>query len=92
MSGRFDKLNAGRKAYGNPTQGDTQMANKTSTQLECTPRSLYIAVTAVVDLATVRLDLSSVSFYTAPNSTTSGASFLSMTVAAVVGLLSLAFF
>jgi len=30
-SGRFDKLNTGRKAYGNPTQGDLQQANLTNT-------------------------------------------------------------
>lgn len=69
-----------------------QLANlTTSTALDCQARELYIAVTAVVDLATVRLDLSSVAFYRAP-AATSGANFLSMTIAAVVGLISLAFF
>lgn len=93
-TGRYDKVAGGRKAYNNPTQGDAQLANlTTTTAVTCQNRELYLAVTAVVDQATVRLDLSSVAFYTAPSTGgSSGASFLSMTIAAVIGLISLAFF
>jgi hypothetical protein len=57
-------------------------------------RNLYIAVTATTDAASLRVDVSSVAFYRPPtvNPDESGASFLSMTVAAVFGLISLAFF
>jgi hypothetical protein len=96
-SGRYDKVAGGRRVYNNPTQGDSQLANLTSsTALDCQNRELYLAVTATTDLATLRVDLSSVSFYRAAASTSgngsSGASILSMTVAAVLGLISLAFF
>jgi hypothetical protein len=92
-SGRYDKVAGGRKAYGNPTQGDSQMANSTSSSdPECSLRSLYVAVTATTDLATLRVDFSSLKFYTAPTATPSGANMLSITFAAVLGLLSLAFF
>jgi hypothetical protein len=93
-SGRYDEIAGGRKAYGNPTQGDMQLANLTTTSAaDCQNRQVYIAVTATTDAASLRIDLSSVSFYRAPaTNTTSGASFLSMTVAAVIGLISLAFF
>lgn len=93
-SGRYDKIAGGRKVYGNPTQGDTQMANLTSqTNSDCQNRQLYIAVTATTDAASLKIDLSSVSFYRpAATSATTGANFLSMTIAAVVGLISLAFF
>jgi hypothetical protein len=92
-SGRYDKVAGGRRAYGNPTQGDTQLGNLTTqTDLDCQGRNLYLAVTATTDAASLRIDLSSVSFYRPPTDTTTGASFLSMTVAALVGLLSLAFF
>jgi len=64
----------------------------TTTGLDCQARELYLAVTAVVDLATLRLDLSSVSFYRSNVTASSGANFLSMTIAAVVGLISLALF
>jgi len=98
VSGRYDKsVNAvqGRKAYGNPNQGDTQLANLTSqANSDCIARNLLVAVTALQDNAYVKLDFSAVQFYRPPvvNTTTSGASFLSMTVAAVIGLISLAFF
>jgi hypothetical protein len=97
VSGRYDKsVNAvqGRKAYGNPNQGDMQMANLTNqANSECLARNLLVAVTALQDNAYVKLDFSAVQFYRPPAvNTTSGASFLSMTVAAVIGLISLAFF
>ena len=93
-SGRYDKVAGGRKAYGNPTQGNAQLANLTSgSTLDCQNRQLYIAVTATTDQATLNLALTSLSFYRAPSSSgSSGASFLSMTIAAVIGLISLAFF
>ena len=97
-SGRYDKVAGGRKVYNNPTQGDSQLANLTNlANLDCQNRELYLAVTATTDLATLRVDLSSVSFYrpaTTPSSGngSSGASILSMTIAAVLGLISLAFF
>lgn len=90
-TGRYDRVAGGRKAYGNPSQGDTQLGNLTNqAHPDCSNRDLYIAITATTDLATLKVDLSSVSFYRP--SATSGASFLSMTVAAVLGLISLAFF
>jgi len=92
QSGRYDENASGRKVYGNPTQGDTQLGFKSSqAHADCTPRTLYLAVTATTDQASLRMDLSSVAFYVPPTVTT-GASFLSMTIAAVFGLLSLAFF
>jgi len=93
-SGRYDKVAGGRKVYNNPTQGNTQMATLNNlTNADCTNRELYLAVTAVVDQATLTVQLSSVAFNRPATTTgTSGASFLSMTIAAVVGLISLAFF
>jgi hypothetical protein len=95
-SGRYDKSapKLERKVYGNPVQSDSSLGNLTvSTNLDCQNRQLYVAVTAITDLASLKVDFSSVSFYRAPaTSTTTGASFLSMTVAAVIGLISLAFF
>jgi len=93
-SGRYDKVAGGRKAYGNPTQGNAQLANLTSgSTLDCQNRQLYLAVTATTDQATLNVTLTSLSFYRAPSSSgSSGASFLSMTIAAVIGLISLAFF
>lgn len=92
-SGRYDKVAGGRKAYGNPTQGDSQIGNLTNqADLDCQNRQLYLAVTAVQDAASLRIDLSSVSFYRPPTDTHTGAQFLSMTVAALLGLVSLAFF
>lgn len=104
-SGRYDEFGTGRKAYGNPTQGDSQMANLTDQSLpNCTTRNLYVAVTAVVDQASLKVDFSSVAFYRPPavtstdntntntTSDTTGANILSITFAAVLGLISLAFF
>lgn len=93
-SGRYDEVALGRKAYGNPTQGATQIGNLTDqAQADCATRNLYLAVTATSDLATVSLALTSVEFYRPPVvADSTGASFLSMTFAAVLGLASLAFF
>lgn len=93
-SGRYDKVQGGRKAYGNTNQAAGQLSMLTnSTLATCLSRNLYLAVTAVADSQYVNIALTSVDFYRAPTTTsTSGASFLSMTVAAVVGLISLAFF
>ena len=92
-SGRYDEVAMGRKVFGNPTQGDTQLGLKVNqTNPDCTPRTLYLAVTATTDQASLRMDLSSVAFYVPPVVDTSSASFLSMTIAAVFGLLSLALF
>ena len=91
-SGRYDELVAGMKVYGNPTQGDSQKGNLTDyTQSECTSRQVYLAVTAVGGDATLKIDVSNVTFYRPP-ADGSGASALSMTFAAVFGLISLAFF
>jgi hypothetical protein len=91
-SGRYDKSAGGRKVYGNPTQGDTQAAMLTSQSLlDCQVRNLYLAITATTDQASLRVDLASVAFYRPPAST-SGANILSITFAAVLGLISLAFF
>lgn len=92
-SGRYDKVAGGKRVYGNPTQGDAQLANLTTqADLDCQNRNLYLAVTATTDAASLRIDLSSVSFYRPPTDTHTGAQFLSMTVAALLGLVSLAFF
>jgi hypothetical protein len=91
-SGRYDEVAAGRKVYGNPTQGAASLGFASDmSQPNCLTRNMYLAVTAVGSDATLKIDLSNVAFY---NTTvdTSGASALSMTVAAVFGLLSLAFF
>lgn len=91
-SGRYDKTQGGRKAYGNTNQAAGQKANLTSqANADCTARNLYLAITATVDSQYVKVDLSSVAFYRPPVAE-SGASFLSITIAAVVGLISLAFF
>jgi hypothetical protein len=57
-------------------------------------RTTYLAVTATVDAASLQVVLSSVAFYIPPVvvTPTTGATFLSITFAAVVGLISLAFF
>lgn len=92
-TGRYDKVAGGRLAYGNPTQGDAQLGNLTNqANLDCQNRNLYLAVTATTDAASLRIDLSSVAFYRPPTDTHTGAQFLSMTVAALLGLVSLAFF
>ena len=95
-SGRYDKVAGGRHVYGNPTQGDTLLANLSSQALaDCQNRELYVAVTATTDQAYLNVAFSSVAFYRPPSTTTtttSGANFLSMTIAAVLGLVSLAFF
>jgi hypothetical protein len=91
-SGRYDETAAGRKVYGNPTQGDMQLGNLTDLSLpDCAPRTLLLAITATTDLAYVKVDLANVAFYRPP-AAQSSAAFLSMTFAAVLGLLSLAFF
>lgn len=94
VSGRYDKLALGRKVYGNPTQGDTQLGNLTNlTNADCAGRNLLVAVTALTDLSSTNVTFSAVSFYRPPTVVTpSGASFLSITFAGVVGLISLAFF
>lgn len=96
VSGRYDKVAGGRKVYGNPTQGALQLGNLTNlTNADCTPRSLHLAVTAITaDTPSTNVTFSSVAFYRPPTVTVepSGASFLSMTAAAVLGLVSLAFF
>lgn len=90
--GRYDKVQGGRKAYGNTNQAAGQLSMLTNTSNPtCATRSLYLAVTALADSQYVKIDLTSVDFYR-PAVTESGASFLSMTVAALVGLISLAFF
>lgn len=94
-SGRYDKVAGGRKVYGNPTQGVNQTGNLTSlSEPNCQTRNLYLAVTAIQNQATLNIALSNVAFYglSTANVTTSSANFLSMTLAAVLGLLSLAFF
>jgi hypothetical protein len=96
-SGRFDKTNTGRKAYGNNQQGDTVLANLTNqAHADCTTRHLYLAVTGIDSTgATLRVDFSSVAFYrppVTPDTQTTGATFVSMSLAAVLGLISLAFF
>jgi hypothetical protein len=95
QSGRYDKLVGGRKVYGNPTQGDLQQGNLTNqSAADCAGRNLYLAVTAITDLSSTNVTFSSVSFYRPPvvNTDTSNASVLSITFAAVLGLISLAFF
>jgi len=92
-SGRYDEVAMGRKVYGNPTQGDTQLGLKSNQTLsDCSTRTIYLAVTATTDGATLNMQLSSVAFYVPPTPVVSGASALSMTIAAVFALLSLAFF
>jgi hypothetical protein len=95
-SGRYDEIAGSRKVYGNPTQGLTQMGNLTDLSLpDCVNRTMLVVVTATTDAASLTLAVSNVAFYRPPNATTpagSGASFLSMTFAAVLGLVSLAFF
>jgi len=97
-SGRFDKTNTGRKVYGNNQQGDTVMANLTNqAHSDCAARNLYLAVTGIDTTgATLRVDFSSVAFYrppvVTPTTQTTGATFVSMSLAAVLGLISLAFF
>lgn len=95
-TGRYDEIAGSRKVYGNPTQGLTSLGNLTSQALpDCVNRTLLIAVTSLQDNTNVGLSISNVQFYRPPNVTTpaeSGASFLSMTFAAVLGLVSLAFF
>lgn len=91
-SGRYDEVAMGRKVYGNPTQGDAQLAFKNNTQPDCQTRTQYVAVTATTDQASLTINFASVAFYVPPVVDTSSASFLSMTAAAVFGLLSLAFF
>lgn len=92
-SGRYDKSVGGRKAYGNPTQGDTQTGILTNqANADCSVRNLYLAITATTDNAALRVDLSSVAFYRPPAAKPSGANILSITFAAVLGLISLAFF
>ena len=64
-SGRFDKNAAtlARKVFGNPTLGDSQLAMRDSySQAECSPRSLYIAVVATTDLATLEINVTAVAF------------------------------
>lgn len=91
-SGRYDKVAGGKKVYGNPTQG-AMYGNLTSQSLlDCQNRQVYLAVTATTDQATLSIALGNVAFYRPPASGTSSANFLSMTLAAVLGLLSLAFF
>jgi hypothetical protein len=89
-SGRFDRLVAGRKAYGNPTQGDTQEAARiVSGTVECTPRTTYLAVTNVASTtASLFIDTASVTLM--PEA--SGASFITMTFAAVFALFAFTLF
>ena len=57
-SGRYDELGTGRKVFGNPTQGNTQLGIKTNQAVpDCSPRTMYIAVTATTDQASLRMDL-----------------------------------
>ena len=95
-SGRYDEIAGGRKVYGNPMQGASQLGNLTDLSLpDCANRTMLIAVTSLADNTNVALTVSNVAFYRPPTATTpaeSGASFLSMTFAAVLGLVSLAFF
>jgi hypothetical protein len=92
-SGRYDKVAGGVKAYGNPTQGVSPMGNLTDySLLDCQTREMYLAVTATTDQATLSIALNNAAFYRPPASGSSSANFLSMTLAAVLGLLSLAFF
>jgi hypothetical protein len=58
---------------------------------DCAVRNLYLAITATLDNASLRVDLQSVAFYR-PAAETTGANILSITFAAVLGLISLAFF
>lgn len=91
-SGRYDEQAGGRKVYGNPTQGAAQLGNATSmSQPNCLARNVYLAVTAVGGDASLKIDLNTVAFYNTTDDG-SGASALSMTLAAVFGLISLAFF
>ena len=93
-SGRFDESASTpqRKVFGNPTQGNTQLGMKfNQTHADCSLRTQYIAVTATTDGAYVNMALSSVDFYK-PVVVTTGAAFLSMTFAAVFGLISLSLF
>jgi len=94
ISGRYDRSNSLKKLYGNPTQSDSAMSNLTNpSNADCANRTLLLAVTAITDASSIRIYLSSVAFYRAPTvDASSGASFLSMTIAAVLGLISLAFF
>jgi len=94
-SGRYDEIAGSRKVYGNPTQSLMSMGNLTDqAQPDCTNRTMIIAVTSTMDGATIGLAISAVDFYRPPVVATpaSGASFISMTFAAVLGLVSLAFF
>lgn len=91
-SGRYDEVAAGKKVYGNPTQGNSSLGFASDmSQPNCITRNMYLAVTATSADATLKIDLSNVAFYNTTVDTT-GASALSMTVAAVFGLISLAFF
>lgn len=94
-SGRYDEVALSKKVYGNPTQSATSLGNLTDQSVsECSNRTVLIAVTATTDAATLSINLSNVAFYKAPVVETpkSSANFLSMTFAAVLGLVSLAFF
>ena len=94
-SGRYDKTAGGRKLYGNLNQAAGQLSNLTNqANADCSLRSLHLAVTAVsTDSPSINVTFSSVAFYRPPAVVdTTGASFLSMTFAAVLGVVSLAFF
>lgn len=95
VSGRYDKVAGGRKVWGTQTQGDAQLGQFTQNSTsDCANRWQYVAVTNTAATAqSVNVTFSSVAFYHTPSAvTTSGASFLSMTFAVVLGLISLAFF
>ena len=66
-SGRYDKVPGGMKAFGNPTQWDSQVAiRRSASEPECTPKEMYIAVWATVDNASLTLNVTSVAFTDTP--------------------------
>jgi len=85
------------KVFGNPTIGNSQLANMDSANdTECLARSLYIAVIATTDNAYLYVNVSAVAFAAVNNNTgngtdTTGASFITASFAVVLGLLAFFF-
>jgi hypothetical protein len=57
-SGRYDRATGGKKSFGNPTQGNSSLSLRdSSNEVLCKSRELYLVITALSDFGFTSLNI-----------------------------------
>jgi len=84
-SGRYDKVAGATKVFRNPTHGDKQMATKrTQTEVDCTPKTTFLVVTATADNVNMGIDLMSLAYPTGTDEEETSSVYIAMSFVAMI--------